>query len=403
MQWARRACASACCEERRVLLGSNPIGMRLDGISAYAPEQVWSNARVAARLRLERIRLRARRSAGGADSLSAEEAKLFQSSDRWVRRFIGFSERRFCSNGQGTIDLASHAARQLMDASGEAPSSIDAILFASVTPSYLYSPPDAALLQHELGIPVWQGAVPREIKGADLSLACSSWVASLMLCYALIHSGMARRILLIGADRMTATINWRDRSFATVLGDAGTATLCTAVAEEADWFSPSQFWSWLDGSQAEMIRTPVGGSRSPSPSTLELEAGKHRLAMDGAAVRQVLVPFMGGPAMDSALAKAGWGFADLDAAVLHEANLMLNESIVRMWRERGFHGRVLSAGGRFGNTTSASIPLALALNGPELTIGTRLGLIGFGGGLSASVALCTIRHGLRTWTNLGMG
>jgi 3-oxoacyl-[acyl-carrier-protein] synthase-3 len=255
------------------------------------------------------------------------------------------------------------------------------------------------LLQHELGIPVWQGTTPREIKGADVSLACSSWVASLMLCYALIRSGMARRILLIGADRMTATINWRDRSFATVLGDAGTATLCSAVAGDDDWFSPSQFWSWLDGSQAEMIRTPVGGSRFPSPSAQELEAGEHRLAMDGAAVRQVLVPFIGGPAMDSALAKAGWDFADLDAAVLHEANLMLNESIVRMWRERGFRGRVLSAGGRFGNTTSASIPLALALNAGELPIGTRLGMIGFGGGLSASIAFGTVRHELPTWTN----
>ena len=385
------------------MLGSNTLGMRLDGISAYAPEHVWGNARVAARLRLERIRLRARRSAGGADELSAEEAKLFQSSDRWVRRFIGFSERRICCDGDGTIDLASRAARRLLDALGEAPSGIDAILFASVTPSYLYSPPDASLLQHELGIPVWQGAMPREIKGADVSLACSSWVASLMLCYALIRSGMARRILLIGADRMTATINWRDRSFATVLGDAGTATLCSGVAEDEDWFSPSQFWSWLDGSQAGMILTPVGGSRAPSPSPEELAAGKHRLAMDGAAVRRVLVPFMGGPALDAALAKAGWEFADLDAAVLHEANLMLNESITRMWRERGFRGRVLNAGGRFGNTTSASIPLALALNPADLPVGTRLGMIGFGGGLSASIALGTIRHPLPTWTNLGGG
>jgi 3-oxoacyl-[acyl-carrier-protein] synthase-3 len=373
--------------------------MRLDGISAYAPEQVWTNARVAARLRLERIRLRARRSAGGAEALSAEEAKLFQSSDRWVRRFIGFSERRFCRDGQGTVDLATRAARRLFEASGRAPSEVDAVLVASVTPSYLYSPPDAALLQHELGIPVWHGATPREIKGADVSLACSSWVTSLMLCYALIRSGMARRILLIGADRMTATINWRDRSFATVLGDAGTATLCSAVAEDEDWFSPSHFWSWLDGGQAGMIRTPVGGSRHPSPSAQELEAGKHRLAMDGAAVRQVLVPFIGGPAMDSALDKVGWGFANLDAAVLHEANPMLNDSIVRMWRDRGFRGRVLSAGGRFGNTTSASIPLALAINAGALPVSTRLGMIGFGGGLSASIAFAVVRHELPTWTN----
>lgn len=367
--------------------------MRLTGISAYVPDDVWSNARVAARLRLERMRSRA----AGEAELSPEEAKLFETSDRWVRRFIGFTERRFCAEGEGTIDLAARAARLLFERSGENPGDVDAIIVASVTPSYLYSPPDVALLQHHLGIPVWQGPIPRELKGADVSLACSSWVTSLMLCYSLIRAGMARRILLVGADRMSAAINWRDRGFATVLGDAGTATLCEAVPEAEDWFSPAQFWSWLDGSHADIILTPAGGSRRHAPSPQETTAGKHRLAMDGAAVRNVLVPFAGGPGMEAALTKAGWRFEDLDLVSLHEANLTLNASIVKMWRERGFRGRVLDAAGRFGNTTSASIPLALALNPTELSLGRKFGLFGFGGGLSASFAFGTIRHPLQTW------
>ena len=374
--------------------------MRLDGLSAYAPDEVWSNARVAARLRLERMHVRSRASGNGGGALTPEQAKLFETSDRWVRRFIGFSERRFCREGEGTIDLAARAARQLFERSGRTPADVDAIIVGSVTPSYLYSPPDAALLQQELGIPVWQGPVPREVKGVDVSLACSSWVASLMLCYALIRAGMARRILLVGADRMSATINWRDRGFATVLGDAGTATLCVAVPESEDWFSPAQFWSWLDGTHADIIRTPAGGSRQPSPSAEELDTGQHRLMMDGAAVREILVPFMGGPAVDAALAKAGWSIDALDFVTLHEANLTLNASIVRAWRERGFRGEVLSAEGRFGNTTSASIPLALALHPEALAPGKKFGLFGFGGGLSASFALGTLRHPLRTWTNL---
>ena len=143
---------------------SSPVyGMRLDGISAYAPDQVWSNTRVAARLRLERMRLRAK----GGGPLSREQAKLFETGDRWVRRFIGFTERRFCREGEGTIDLAARAARQLFERLGVASSDVDAIVVGSVTPSYLYSPPDASLLQHELGIPVWQGPAPREILGAD--------------------------------------------------------------------------------------------------------------------------------------------------------------------------------------------------------------------------------------------
>jgi 3-oxoacyl-[acyl-carrier-protein] synthase III len=370
-------------------------GMRLDGISAHAPEEVWSNNRVAARLRLERMRLRD----DGSLPLSREAAKLFETGDRWVRRFIGFTERRFCREGEGTIDLAARAARQLFQRSGTSSDDVDAIVVGSVTPSYLYSPPDAALLQHELGIPVWQGPTPREIVGADLSLACSSWVTSLMFCYALIRAGLARRIVLIGADRMSAAINWRDRSFATVLGDAGTATLCSAVPESEDWFSPSQFWSWLDGSHADIIQTPAGGSRKPAPSPQEIDSGMHRLAMDGAAVRKILVPFIGGPAIDAALAKAGWSLGDLDLVTLHEANLTLNESILKVWRERGLRGRVLNAGGRFGNTTSASIPLALALNPDELSVGRKFGLFGFGGGLSACFAFGTIRHPIQAWSN----
>jgi len=147
-------------------------GMRLEGISAYAPEHVWSNARVAARLRLERMRTRA----AGSGPMGAEEAKLFETSDRWVRRFVGFQERRFSSQGEGTIDLAARAAEDLLERTGTDRAEIDAILFGTVTPSYLYSPPDAALLQDRLGIPPWRGGIPREIKGVDVSLACSDGI-----------------------------------------------------------------------------------------------------------------------------------------------------------------------------------------------------------------------------------
>src|SRR5204862_6576512 len=133
-----------------------------------------------------------------------------------------------------------------------------------------------------------------------------------------IRSGMARKVLLIGADRMSATINWRDRGFATVLGDAGTATLCSAVPEKDDWFAPSQFWSWLDGAEAGMIRTAAGGSRRPAPTAAEMEAGCHRLAMDGAAVRLVLVPVMGGPGTDAAVAAAPGRCSRRGRGVLHE-------------------------------------------------------------------------------------
>ena len=337
---------------------------------------------------------------GSADEQTAEEAKLFTTSDRWVKRFIGFEKRRFCEDSEGTIDLAVKASRKLLETTDYSPSEIDWIIFGSVTPSYNYSPPDAALLQHELGIPVFDGGRPREIRGADVSLACTTWVSSLMITYALIRSGMAKNVLLVGADRMSAAINWRERGFATVLGDAGTATLCTAVPESEDWFSPEQFWGWINGEGAETIITPVGGSKRPLRTAEDIEKYRHCVSMDGRAVRKFMVPFLGGPAVNAALDKAGWRMEQLDLASLHEANLVLNEAIVSEWRERGFAGEVLNAGGMFGNTTSASIPLAWTLNAEALTVDKRFGFFGFGGGLSTSIALGTIRHPITVSTNI---
>ena len=371
---------------------THPFGMRLAGISSYAPRQAWSNEQVAARLRLERMRRNAQLRKERGHGLTPDEAREFATSDRWVRRFIGFGERRFAAEGEGTLDLATRAGRRLLESTGTAPADVDGILFASVTPSYLYSPPDAALLQDALGIPVLQGGLPHEMKGADVSLACSSWVTALTLAYALIRSGMARRLVVVGADRMSGTIHWRDRSFATVLGDAGTATLCEAVPAEEDWFAPERFWSWLDGRHGAIIQTPMGGSRAPLRSAEDFVEGRHLLAMDGRAVKEILVPFVSGPGIAAALGKAGWKLDDLDIVALHEANLMLNEMILAQWRKGGFRAQVLNAGGRFGNTTSASVPLALSLNGDALTVGRRFGLFGFGGGLSASIAFGIIRH-----------
>jgi 3-oxoacyl-[acyl-carrier-protein] synthase-3 len=369
--------------------------MRLVGISSYAPPQVWDNRRVSVRLRLARMKRDAQFRKARGYGLTPDEAREFATSDRWVRRFIGFSERRFSEPGVGTIDLATRAAKRLLESTATAPADVDGILFASVSPSYLYSPPDSALLQHELGIPVLQNGLPRETKGADISLACSSWVAAISLAYAMIRSGMARRLIVVGADHMSSTFSWRDRSFATVLGDAGTATLCEAVPAEEDWFAPERFWAWLDGSGALAILTPMGGTRAPLRSTEDFEEDRHLLEMDGRIVKETLVPFMGGPGIAAALAKAGWKMDELDLVALHEANLTMNDSIIGHWKKIGFRGEVLNAGGRFGNTTSASIPLALSVNGKALTVGRRFGLFGFGGGLSASLAFGTIRHPMK--------
>lgn len=377
---------------------SQRFGMRIAALSAYAPRNKISNKRIAARLRMERIRVNAERRQYGKPLLDSKEKKLYATSDRWIQRFIGFKERRFAAEGEATIDLAARAALPLLNETDLKASNLDGVVFGSVTPSYINSPPDSSLLQDRLGILPFDSDRPREFFCIDSSLACSTWVAALRQAYLLISTGAARNLLVIGADKMSDTINWRDRAFATVLGDAGTAAWCTAVPVEEDWFAPNQFWSWASGRDADIIMTPAGGSKRPLMTADDLNNYRNRLYMDGAMVKELIVPLVGGPGVDAALAKAGWTIDMIDLASLHEANLVLNQGIVGQWRSRGFNGQILDAGGEFGNTTSASLPLAIALNSDQLKVGRRFIWAAFGGGLTVSIALGQIKHDLPVLT-----
>lgn len=369
------------------------FGMRIGAIASYAPRQKVSNSRISARLRLEKMRVNKEHRNNGHGPMDSKQEKLFRTSDRWIRRFIGFNERRFAADGEATIDLAARAALLLLSKADLNASDIDGIVFGTVTPSYLNSPPDSALLQDRLGIPPrLDDDRPREFHCMDISLACSTWVAALKQAYLLISSGMARNLLVIGADKMSDTISWRDRAFASVLGDAGTATWCMAVPPEEDWFSPNQFWNWASGKDGDIIVTPVGGSVHPISKWSDITEYRNRLSMDGAMVKELIVPMVGGPGAEAALAKAGWTMDSINLVTLHEANLVLNQGIIDQWKKSGFHGEVLDAGGNFGNTTAATIPLALTLHADALQVGRRFLLAAFGGGLTVSMAMGTIKH-----------
>jgi len=367
--------------------------MGIECITAFAPPNVVTNNMIAERLLEELGVVNKRLEDAGQPLIMGKATDLFRTSDRWIRRYIGFSERRFGAEDVSTNDLAYFAAKLLMDRVGIAADEIDGVIFRTVTPSYLASPPDAIVLQHRLGIPVLDGVLPRELICDDGSLACSSWVAGLRLVYGLISSGQARYVLLIGADKMSTLINWQDRTFACVLADAGTATLCAAVPVEDDWFDPSYFWSWADGSRADLITTPAGGTARPIQSEADLVEYLNCLSMNGPGVKDLFVPFMSKPAIQAALRKAKLSLDEIDLVTLHEANpAQLNGPIVKAWQGQGFQGSVISADGRFGNTTTASIPLALALHPELLEVGKRFGWFSFGGGPSASFAFGQIKH-----------
>ena len=370
-----------------------PFGMRIDGIAAYAPPRMVTNKDIAEMLLAELKRVNDSRAEANLPPLTDDEAKIFRTQPAWIRRMIGFTGRRFAADGQGTIDLATSAGLLLNDQPGIDLIDVDAIIFGTVTPSYLNSPPDSIMLQHKLGIPDTVDGVPRDIFCIDSSLACSTWPSCLKLAYALIRSGLAKKVLIAGADKMSSTINWRDRAFACVLGDAGTVTLCSAVPAEEDWFGPELFWGWSCGERAMVIHTPVGGSVRPISTADELRLYLNRLTMDGATVKELFVPFMTGNGINAALAKAGWSLDMIDLVTMHEANrAQLNSVIFKNWQASGLTGQLVDANGEYGNTTTASVPLAVALHPDLYIVGKRFGWFGFGGSLSAAFAFGQIKH-----------
>lgn len=370
------------------------FGMGFGGITAFAPHHAIPNDMIAERLQEELQKENVRREVQGLPPLTEKhETTKYRTNDRWIQKNIGFKERRYDLDGLGTIGMAEKAARLLFEKTSLRPTDVDSIIFGTVTPSYLYSPPDATLLQQRLSIPAYsQGARPRKFFPVDVSQACSTWIMALTIAYSRIALGLSRNIILIGADTMSTTIDWTDRAFATVLGDAATAVWCRAVPPEEDWFAPNQFWSWAEGSFAQIIKTPVGGSLHPLTTQEELDTYQNRLWMDGAVVKEEMIPFIGGPAIQEAMALAGWSLDMIDLACFHEANRVMNQDVIDLWRQQGFRGEVLDAGGMFSNTTSASVALALALNGEKLQVGKTFNLNKFGGGFTAGNVMGKIKH-----------
>lgn len=377
------------------------FGMRIEAIAAFAPQNVVTNDMIAVRLKEELEKIKAWRFEKNLPPLTKLEEKPYRTSPAWINRYIGFEERRWDNLGLGTIGMTEQAAKLLFKHTDLRPEEIDGIVFGTVTPSYLYSPPDAPLLQHRLGIPSYRkDGSPRMFVPIDVSQACSTWIIALLKAYLLIRSGLCKTVLLVGADAMSTAINFTDRAFTTVLGDAATVALCRAVPLEEDWFGLPNFWTWADGSFSQVINTPCGGSLNPLTELEQLQEYRHKLIMDGAVVREEMVPFIGGPAIKEALSRTGWTIDMFDIASLHEANLTMNTAVEELWRGIGFRGCILDAGGMFGNTTTATVPLALALNGKELLVGRKFNWDVFGGGFTAANVMGEIKHPIQTFLDV---
>jgi 3-oxoacyl-[acyl-carrier-protein] synthase-3 len=304
---------------------------------------------------------------------------LTDTSDEWIVTRTGIRQRRI--SHVEVSDMAAVAGLQALAAAGVAPDQVDLVILATCTPDRLV-PSAAALAQQKIGA-VGSGAM-------DLNAACSGFLYGLAVADQMVRTGAMRRVLLIGAEKLHYFLDFTDRATSVLFGDGAGAVLVEACEEEGGLLA---FELGADGTAAEILCIPGSGTEgSPGASH------RPRVQMEGPAVFRRAVEAMGDASL-RVLEKAGLGLGDVDLLIPHQANLRIIEATAR--RLGLDPARVVVNLDAYGNTSAASIPIALAeaLEQGRVGPGALLVLTAFGGGLTWAAAV--YRWGSRT-TPLGM-
>jgi 3-oxoacyl-[acyl-carrier-protein] synthase-3 len=307
---------------------------------------------------------------------NADLAKMVDTSDEWIMQRLGIRERHLVEPGMATSDMAVEAARCCLAQRGVQPSEVEVVIVATVTPDMLF-PATACLVQDKLGA--------RGAWGFDLSAACSGFLYALQVGAKLVESGVHSKVLVIGADTMSSIIDYTDRTTCVIFGDGAGAVLVEPAGEGE--VGLIDFQHEIDGSGAEALNMPAGGSRCPaSPTTLAERM--HYVHQDGQAVYKYAVRKM--VETSSKLLETNHiSASDLTCFIPHQAN----KRIILSTAERlGLPlERVIINIDPFGNTTAATIPLAMqtALDEHRLKKDSLVLLASVGAGFT--VGACLLR------------
>jgi len=270
--------------------------------------------------------------------------RTIETTDQWIIERTGIRTRHIAGPEVATSDLASEAAKNLLQKADIDPSSIDAILLCTVTPDMLF-PSTACLVQHNIGA--------RKAWGFDLVAACSGFVYGLTTAAHLIMAGTHKRVLVIGADTMSRIIDYRDRATCVLFGDGAGAVLVEPTEDGEQGFVG--FLNEIDGSGGDHLKMPAGGSRQP-PSHETVDGRLHYVHQEGQQVFKYAVRKME-EMCTTILEKHGVSPGEV-LLIPHQANLR----IIRATAEKlGIDtSRVVVNIDKYGNTTAATIPLAMA-------------------------------------------
>lgn len=269
---------------------------------------------------------------------------MVETNNEWILERTGIRERHIAGPETATSDMATEAARCALSQRGMAATDLDAILVCTVTPDMMF-PSTACLVQHNIGA---HGAW-----GFDLIAACSSFVFGLTTGASLVASGTQKKVLVVGADTMSRIIDYTDRATCILFGD-GAGAMLLEPANEGEDAGFIDFLGEVDGSGAEFLKMPAGGSRMPA-SVQTVEQRLHYVHQDGQQVFKYAVRKMYETVRDL-LARNGLTGKDVSLLIPHQAN----KRIITAAADRlGIPPeRVVINIDRFGNTTAATIPLA---------------------------------------------
>ncbi|MCX7909150.1 MAG: ketoacyl-ACP synthase III [Ignavibacteria bacterium] len=289
-------------------------------------------------------------------------------SDEWIIERTGIKERRFANNG-ATSDLIVPAAKLCLERRGLKPEDVDCIIVATVTPDHLF-PSTACVVQHKLGIPnCW---------GFDLSAACSGFLFALVTAAKIVESGGARNVLLCGADKMSAIVDFQDRAQAVLFGD-GAGVALVEMSDDPDLGIIDHILR-IDGEGGKYLYQAAGGSAKPA-SHETVENREHYIHQEGQAVFKAAVKGMADVSVEI-MEKNHLTKEDIAWLVPHQANLrIISATAQRMGLSMD---KVMVNIDKYANTTAATIPSCLSQwwEAGKLKRGDKIILASFGAGFT---------------------
>jgi 3-oxoacyl-[acyl-carrier-protein] synthase-3 len=300
---------------------------------------------------------------------NADFAKILNTSDEWIVTRTGMKERRYAPPEMASSDLATRAARHALERAGLQPADMDCFIVATVTPDYHF-PATACIVASNLGV-VGKAAF-------DIEIACSGFIYALPMAASFVRAGVFRRVMIIGVETLSRILNMEDRTTAILFGDGAGAAIVERVEAGADCFLASELGA--DGNAPEMLYLPAGGSREPLTQAGIAEK-RDKVHMAGREVFKYAVTKMVETSL-TVLDRARLATSDVTWMIPHQANLRIMEAAAKRLdipRER-----IVVNIEKYGNTSSASIPIALSetIEAGVLRPGDVILFTGFGGGLS---------------------